>query len=382
MTGRPLQRTGQPRWRCYFSPWLPRRPAPTLAVSGVEGSAGTVEGTWDKVAVDLMSDLDALMPEPPGYLGDGDALGEGNRGAQVAQRVRDELWRQPCFRGGALEVFLVTAAHDQFILAATPPAAARGPMLQASALAALWQSIRLASFVPIPRRVYRLVRGSHRHANVGYDETGMTPIHGADISHDAPLRMRLKLPSRSYARSGSGGKDPMSTNTPRYCRCGNRLAWNHAGALCGSCERQTVHHRAEPPTVSPAFLATPALRDALAAQHIGRVARAYRRHSEFAARCGRDGVSQELLGSWLGLTQAQVSGSRTVLPSATSTPSLTGRESCRSQPTCSGSSSRLAVALTSPGKSRSPRRPCRCQQRHPAACHLPTGWSMTRMPLP
>ena len=99
----------------------------------------------------------------------------------------------------------------------------------------------------------------------------------------------------------------MSTNAPRYCRCGNRLAWNHAGALCGSCERQTVDDRAEPPTVTPAFWNTPALRDALAAQHIGRVARAYRRHSEFAVRYGRDGVSQELLGTWLGLTQAQVS---------------------------------------------------------------------------
>jgi transcriptional regulator with XRE-family HTH domain len=105
----------------------------------------------------------------------------------------------------------------------------------------------------------------------------------------------------------SGRKDKMSTNAPRYCRCGNRLAWNHTGALCGSCERQTVHRRAEPPTVSPAFWDTPAFRDALAAQHIGRVARAYRRHNDFTARYGRDGVSQELLGTWLGLTQPQVS---------------------------------------------------------------------------
>ena len=99
----------------------------------------------------------------------------------------------------------------------------------------------------------------------------------------------------------------MGTNASRYCRCGNRLAWSHTDALCSSCERQTVHHRVEPPTVSPAFWDTPALRDALAAQHIGRVARAYRRHSELAARYGRNGVSQELLGTWLGLTQAQVS---------------------------------------------------------------------------
>ena len=99
----------------------------------------------------------------------------------------------------------------------------------------------------------------------------------------------------------------MSTSAPRYCRCGNRLAWDHAGALCGSCERQAIHQRAEPPSVSATFWDTPALRDALAAQHIGRLARAYRRHHDFAARFGHDGVSQELLGTWLGLTQAQVS---------------------------------------------------------------------------
>lgn len=99
----------------------------------------------------------------------------------------------------------------------------------------------------------------------------------------------------------------MSTNAPRYCRCGNRLAWNHAGAQCDSCERQALHRTAGPPAVSAAFWDTPALRDALAAQHSGRVTRAYRRHSEFAARYGRNGVSQELLGTWLGLTQAQVS---------------------------------------------------------------------------
>jgi transcriptional regulator with XRE-family HTH domain len=99
----------------------------------------------------------------------------------------------------------------------------------------------------------------------------------------------------------------MSTNAPRYCRCGNRLAPNRAGALCGSCEQEAVHRRAAPPAVSRTFWDTPALRDAFAAQHIGRVARVYRRHAEFATRYGRDGVSQELLGTWLGLTQAQVS---------------------------------------------------------------------------
>jgi len=43
-------------------------------VSSVESGAGTVEGAWDKVAVDLVGDLDALVPEPAGHLGDRDAL--------------------------------------------------------------------------------------------------------------------------------------------------------------------------------------------------------------------------------------------------------------------------------------------------------------------
>lgn len=99
----------------------------------------------------------------------------------------------------------------------------------------------------------------------------------------------------------------MSGSVPRYCGCGNRLARDRSSALCSSCERQATHQRAGPPAVSAVFWDVPALRDALAGQHIGRLARAYRRHREFVARYGRDGISQDLLGSWLGLTQAQVS---------------------------------------------------------------------------
>ena len=55
------------------------------------------------------------------------------------------------------------------------------------------------------------------------------------------------------------------------------------------------------------FWDSQAFRDAFDAQHMGRVARAYRRHPSHVARYGRDGIPQELLGDWLGLTQAQVS---------------------------------------------------------------------------
>jgi hypothetical protein len=107
--------------------------------------------------------------------------------------------------------------------------------------------------------------------------------------------------------SGASGKIAMSGNTPRYCQCGSRLARDHAGDLCGSCEREAALQAAEPPAVSMGFWETEAFQDAFAAQHIGRVARAFRRHPEHVARFGRDGISQERLGSWLGLTQAQVS---------------------------------------------------------------------------
>ena len=99
----------------------------------------------------------------------------------------------------------------------------------------------------------------------------------------------------------------MSASATRYCKCGSRLARDHAGQLCGSCERQAALQRAAPQAVPPGFWDSEAFRDAFNAQHMGRVARAYRRHPVHVARYGRGGIPQELLGGWLGLTQAQVS---------------------------------------------------------------------------
>ncbi|HEU5474103.1 MAG TPA: helix-turn-helix transcriptional regulator [Actinophytocola sp.] len=62
-----------------------------------------------------------------------------------------------------------------------------------------------------------------------------------------------------------------------------------------------------PPMVPAEFWLTPELCDAFAAAHIGRVVRAYRRHPHHTVRYGAGGISQTLLGQWLGLTQAQVS---------------------------------------------------------------------------
>lgn len=99
----------------------------------------------------------------------------------------------------------------------------------------------------------------------------------------------------------------MNARPPRYCQCGKRLARDHAGTQCGICQRRAMRQRAEPPAVPADFWHTPAFRDAFNAQHMGYVARAYRRHPLHVANYGRDGIPQELLGDWLGLTQAQVS---------------------------------------------------------------------------
>ncbi len=99
----------------------------------------------------------------------------------------------------------------------------------------------------------------------------------------------------------------MSASPSRYCQCGKPLARDHANARCGFCERREIQKRAKPPELPADFWKTPAFRDAFNAQHMGHVARAYRRHPLNVANYGRDGIPQELLGDWLRLTQAQVS---------------------------------------------------------------------------
>lgn len=106
---------------------------------------------------------------------------------------------------------------------------------------------------------------------------------------------------------GKQAETAMSASPSRYCQCGNRLARDHPNARCGVCERKEIQKRAEAPELPVGFWETPAFRDAFNAQHMGHVARAYRRHPLNVANYGRDGIPQELLGNWLGVTQAQVS---------------------------------------------------------------------------
>jgi len=100
----------------------------------------------------------------------------------------------------------------------------------------------------------------------------------------------------------------------RYCRCGARLAADNTERQCACCARASRGKFVAPPEVPAEFWRTEQLRDAFAAQHMGRVARAYRLHPHHQAVYGLSGISQRLLGQWTGLTQAQISRIETGSP--------------------------------------------------------------------
>ena len=92
-----------------------------------------------------------------------------------------------------------------------------------------------------------------------------------------------------------------------YCRCGTLLAKDNTARQCARCARASRDKLITPPEVPAEFWQTDQFRDAFAAQHMGRIARAYRTHPYHYAVYGPSGVSQGLLGQWLGLSQPQVS---------------------------------------------------------------------------
>ncbi|MDQ3760200.1 MAG: hypothetical protein M3460_00410 [Actinomycetota bacterium] len=100
----------------------------------------------------------------------------------------------------------------------------------------------------------------------------------------------------------------------RYCRCGTHLAADNTGRQCAQCERTSRDKLIAPPEVPAEFWQAEQLREAFAAQHIGRVARAYRMHPYHHAVYGPGGISQTLLGQWLGLRQPHVSRIETAPP--------------------------------------------------------------------
>lgn len=93
----------------------------------------------------------------------------------------------------------------------------------------------------------------------------------------------------------------------RYCRCGTHLAADNKERQCARCQRAARDKLVAPPLVPPEFWQTEQFRDAFAAQHIGRVAHAYRLHPYHHTVYGPTCISQTLLGQWLGLRQPQIS---------------------------------------------------------------------------
>jgi hypothetical protein len=94
----------------------------------------------------------------------------------------------------------------------------------------------------------------------------------------------------------------------RHCQsCRAVLAVDNTARLCGRCHRDQRDQLGSAPTqYPPDFFDSDEFRAAFASQHIGKVFRAYRNHQRHFRLLGK-ALNQEILGRWLGLTQAQVS---------------------------------------------------------------------------
>jgi DNA-binding XRE family transcriptional regulator len=73
-----------------------------------------------------------------------------------------------------------------------------------------------------------------------------------------------------------------------------------------ACQRATRDKLIAPPVIPASFWTTDQLCDAFAAQHMGWVCRAYRQHLYHVPVYGSAGITQALVGQWLGISQAQV----------------------------------------------------------------------------
>lgn len=91
----------------------------------------------------------------------------------------------------------------------------------------------------------------------------------------------------------------------RRCRCGARLATDNPAPLCRPCQRVARDELTKPPVVPASFWDTAEFRDAVRAQHMGHVFRAYRLHPYHVNTYGSR-VSQALLGQWIGHSQPHV----------------------------------------------------------------------------
>ncbi|HEX2299080.1 MAG TPA: helix-turn-helix transcriptional regulator [Pseudonocardiaceae bacterium] len=93
----------------------------------------------------------------------------------------------------------------------------------------------------------------------------------------------------------------------RYCRCGTYLARDNTEGQCARCARTGRDRLVCAPDVPEEFWRSEQLRAAFAAQHLGRVSRAYRIHPHHHAVYGASGITQTLLAQWVNMTQPQIS---------------------------------------------------------------------------
>lgn len=105
-----------------------------------------------------------------------------------------------------------------------------------------------------------------------------------------------------------GGSESVGPGGGRRCQgCGSQLATDNSALLCGRCHREQRDQLRTPPTqLRNEFFETDEFRAAFESQHIGKVFKAYRNHPRHLQLFGK-ALNQELLGRWLGLTQAQIS---------------------------------------------------------------------------
>lgn len=107
---------------------------------------------------------------------------------------------------------------------------------------------------------------------------------------------------------GPQQRSPSTTLGGRRCQgCGTVLAADNTARLCGRCHREQRDQLRTPPAqLRNEFFETDEFRAAFESQHIGKVFKAYRNHPRHLQLFGK-ALNQDLLGRWLGLTQAQVS---------------------------------------------------------------------------
>ncbi len=101
--------------------------------------------------------------------------------------------------------------------------------------------------------------------------------------------------------------EPTRSGTRRCAGCGTVLAADNTARLCSKCHReQRDQFHAPPAHLKNDFFETEEFRSAFESEHIGKILKAYRNHPHHIRLFGK-ALNQELLGRWLGLTQAQIS---------------------------------------------------------------------------